>query len=409
MKKSLVYRSFASRSLLLAGLIWAAGCGGVSKKIVAHDLFADDGEKLTADGSVTFAVVGNLGVDPTIEKIAASEQLKGAPAAVRADISDQIDLQRIAFTVLMGDVVPSGAAAGWERFGQQFKDLLAGESLATDEQRTRLPAVIVPGDNEVRSDRDLERMGLAFPGTGANIGYNRVAGWSSFDFTVGQSVWRMIFLDSNRAAMQARWDEQMRWIEQATAGESYDHVMIFMHHPATSLAQGVDVDPDGDAKALIDAVEESAAVNSLRAVFAADPRTSEVQLLGGPFGVLHVGAGGGGAGSHSLGRWAAGGEGAKSDLRLEAIYDMAILNAFRDAAEKDEAADRVLDQALGEGEYEGFPGVYDDGTFPLVGYWRVSLDDDAASVVFRLRRADGALGDVYRADFTEDGGWRTGQ
>ena len=408
MKKSLVCRSLTPHNLLLMALFWAVGCGGVSKKIVTHEIFADDGEKLAADGPVTFVVVGNLGVDPTLEKLSASELLRGAPSAVRADISEQIDLQRIAFTVLMGDVVASGGGAGWERFAEQFKDLLAGESLATDE-RQRLPAVIVPGDHEIRGDRDLERMGVAFPGTGANIGYNRVAGWSAFDFAIGESAWRLVFLDSNRDAMQARWDEQMRWIEEATAGDAYDHVMVFMHHPAMSLAQGVSVDPDGDAKELIDAVEESAAVNSLRAVFAADPRTSEVQLIGGPFGALHVGAGGGGAGAHSLARWAAGGEGAKSDRRLEAIYDMSILNVFREAAEAKEFPDRVLDQALGEGEYEGFPGVYDAGSFPLVGYWRVTLDDDAASVVFRVRRVDGSLGDVYRADFTEDAGWRTGQ
>jgi hypothetical protein len=45
----------------------------------------------------------------------------------------------------------------------------------------------------------------------------------------------------------------------------------------------------------------------------------------------------------------------------------------------------------------------------LVGYWRVTVDDAAGFVVFRLRLPDGSFRDLYRADFTADEGWKTGR
>jgi len=156
-------------------------------------------------------------------------------------------------------------------------------------------------------------------------------------------------------------------------------------------------------------VEDSIGLMKLRAVFLGDPGSSEVYMVGGRFGTLHVTAGGGGALSDSLQRWGQARAAGVEALQLEPMFDIDLLNTFNERALQQEFPDVIIDAARAERSYEGFPGIYDSRYFPLHGYWRVRVEGHEAWLVFRL--FDGSTGtfqDGYRIRFDGEEGWRIG-
>ena len=104
----------------------------------------------------------------------------------------------------------------------------------------------------------------------------------------------MLVLDSNKKKLGSRWQEQLQWIPKAVSGR-YEHLLVFMHNSRVTMAGQEKMNKDGVALELEEAVEESAALMKLRAVFSAQSRASEIYLPDGRRGSAYVVAGGGGA------------------------------------------------------------------------------------------------------------------
>lgn len=402
------HRAFILLSLL--SLLVTPACGIDPDKIASHDIYADDGQIVTAPRTLTFAVVGN-----TFGTLG-SEEDKDQVAQGRASVSDNLidDLatklrhERFAFLVLMGDLVGASSSKAWMAFDQAMRNLLKGSS-EPESPRIRVPVVPVVGERESRGDRFLHGFGATFPEVGTNIGYNRVAGWYAFDCKVRDATWRFLVLDSNKKSLGPRWKEQLYWIPRAVETGEYDHLVVFLHHPLMTLVPEGDANRDGAPAELLEIVEDSIGLMKLRAVFMADPGTSEAYMVGGRFGTLHVVAGGGGGRADDLQRWGHVRAAGVEATQLEPIFDMTLLTTFNDRALAHEFPELIIDAARAERSYQGFPGVYDSRWFPLHGYWWVEIKGHEMSVIYRIFDGYGpSFADVYRIEFTNDDGWRTG-
>ena len=387
----------------------AGGCGLDPGRVAKHHLFADDGEQLRSAGAVSFVVVGNLRspslVDDRILHRRAAHD--GIVQEVVGDITRQLDERQIGFVVLMGDDVRMSSTREWRRFDSVARNLLDGDTFP-DSPTRRVPVIPVVGNREYRSDRLLKGLDASFPGVGANIGYNRVGSWSTFDLQVQDTSWRFLVLDSNKKALRGRWDEQLHWIPQTVKGDDYDNLLVFMHHPLITLATKSESNSEGAPAELLDAVDENIGLMKMRAVFSADPATSEAYMVGGRYGTLHVNAGGGGAPAEDLQRWGAADAAGVEVAKLEPIFDLALINTFNKQIEEQGFPETVIDAARAEGSYTGFPGMFDARFFPLYGYWILTLRDDHLEVVFRMWSPEDGFQDIYQADFLGDEGWRTG-
>ncbi|MFH1465343.1 MAG: hypothetical protein ABIO70_13230 [Pseudomonadota bacterium] len=393
--------------VLLAALL-VAGCGIDPAKIAGHEIYADDGALVTAPRTLTFAVVGNTF---TAQE---GKEKEGAPAAAVGqrlvdDLAAQLRHERLSFLVLVGDMVPASTVKGWAAFDAAMRNLLKG---TTDPEtpRIRMPVLPVAGEREFRTDRFLKGFGAAFPGVGAEIGYNRVGAWYAFDAKVRDATWRFLVLDSNKAALGPRWKEQLYWIPRAVENGEYDHLVVFMHHPLVSLVPDeTEPNQDGAPAELLEIVEDSIGLMKLRAVFFGDPGTSELYMLGGRFGTLHVTAGGGGGRLEDLHRWGHVRAAGIEATQLEPIFDTTLQGIFNERAAEQNFPEVVIDAAQARGSYEGFPGMYDRRYFPLYGYWWVEIRGHEMSLIFRLHDpADGSFADVYRVGYTEQDGWKPG-
>jgi hypothetical protein len=190
----------------------------------------------------------------------------------------------------------------------------------------------------------------------------------------------------------------------------YDHLVVFMHHPLLSLVPDEQTpNLDGAPAELLEIVEDSIGLMKLRAVFFGDPGTSELFLVGGRFGTMHVTAGGGGGRLEDLQRWGHVRAAGVEATQLEPIFDTTLQSVFSDRARSQDFPDVIIDAAQARGSYEGFPGMYDRRYFPLYGYWWVEIQGHEMTLVFRLYNpADGSFADVYRVSHTEQDGWSQG-
>jgi hypothetical protein len=310
--------------------------------------------------------------------------------------------------VLMGDMIGASSNQAWMAFDLAMRNLLAGET-DPESPRIRMPVVPVVGEREFRKDRFLEGFGAAFPSVGSDIGYNRVAGWYAFDCKVRDATWRFLVLDTNKRSLGPRWKEQLYWIPRAVENGDYDHLILFMHHPLLTLVPEGDANRDGAPAELLEIVEDSIGLMKLRAVFMADPGTSEAYIMGGRFGTLHVNAGGGGGQAQDVQRWGHVRAAGVEATQLEPIFDMTLLNTFNERALANEFPEVIIDAARAERSYEGFPGVYDSRWFPLHGYWWVEIQGHDMDVVYRIFDGfGGTFSNVYRIHFTNENGWRSG-
>jgi hypothetical protein len=386
------------KHILLLSLLLLGACGVDPAKIAGHELYADDGQQLKAPRTLTFAVVGN-----TFGVLQQAEDDKQQTEAGRISISERLveDLaaqmrhERYAFLVLMGDLVGGSSNKSWAAFDLAWRNLLKGES-EPESPRIRMPVVPVVGEREFRGDRFLQGFGAAFPGVGAPIGYNRVAGWYAFDAQVRDAKWRFV-------------KEQLYWIPRAVGGGDYEHLVVFMHHPLLSLVPEGDPNSGGAPAELLELVEDSIGLMKLRAVFMADPGTSEAFLVGGRFGTLHLNAGGGGGLADDLQRWGHVRAAGVEATQLEPMFDVALLNTFNSRAREHDFPEVAIDAARAEGSYDGFPGLYDASWYPTHGYWWVEIQGGELDVIYRIYDGhSGSFADIYRMAYTDKDGWRTG-
>lgn len=388
---------------MLLPLLFACATVNVAK-IPTQDLWVDDGESKKEKGDVQFAVVGN--VRPAIpgEEATGRVSTPGTEAILVKDLSDAVQREDIGFVVMLGDYVRASSTSEWKRFARAWALLLSGSELPeTGTLRTRV--VPTAGHLDRINDEWLKGFGAAFPGVGADIGYNRVATWYAFDVLAGKAKWRLVVLDSDKASLGSRWEEQIEWLPDAVKGD-YDGILVFMHHPRWTLARGVLSDEGGGPSELLELVDDNTRVGQVKAVFSAHAQTNEVYLPSGKLGEMYVVAGGGGAPADSLPRW---GTVEEKDLKLEPIFDMALVREVDRWVEAKALPETVRDKARADGSWKGFTGEYDAHAMPIQGWWRVTLDGADLALTFRMIGADGQLKDLYTVTCDDRDGWKTGK
>ena len=386
-------------------LFLLTGCIGLNVNAVpTQDIYADDGDTRDAGGRVEFAVLGD--VRPAIP----GEQAKGrvttpeTESIVVRDISAAVQDESVDFVVLLGDLVTSSSTGEWKAFSKDWSLVLSGSELPeTGTLRTRV--VPVAGNHDRIGDERLAGFGAAFPGVGKDIGYGRVASWYTFDLAVGKATWRMIVLDSSKDTLGSRWGEQIAWIPKALEGD-YDGLLVFMHHPRWTLAKGVEPDQSGAPSELLSAVDDATKIGALKAVFAGHAHTNEVYLPGGKYGEMYVVAGGGGSPADTVKRW---GRVGQEDLKLEPIFDLALMKEFDRWVEPKAISEALQDKAKGAGDWKGFDAEIDAAAMPVQGWWNVALVGDDMELQFRMVGADAKAKTIYTVNYDSKEGWKIGR
>jgi hypothetical protein len=406
-------RSSLGRLLPAFGLLLAASPAAIAvdpAKIPDHALYADDRAQIQAPGAVSFAVMGNLrGTIPGADQRDGKHCHGGKVAdAIVSDIHSAVQVPGgPAFLVTMGDMVRAGGViAEWEALDKTLAPLLEGASPAP-KPGMRIPSVPVVGELEAARDKRYTGVEGFWPGAGATIGYNRVASWSAFDVTTLGETWRFVVLDSGKKRLGSRWIEQMSWIPQAVKGD-YKGLILFLHEGEVDLGgKELGMNPDNGPHELVEAVEAATQDLKLLAVFSAGSGSSSAVLPDGPFGALHMTAGGGGGPAEDLKRWGDGvPSGRKGDLVLEPLFDLAMMDALDFYARGGAVPEVALDEAKARGTYTGFTGVYNAQHFPTFGWWKVSVAGPYLQVAFRLHLLDGSFVDAYSAVYSEKDGWK---
>lgn len=384
------------------------GCFGLNPKAVpTQDLYIDNGEEKTFGSSLSFAVIGDTRPFSAKEASQGWAAVPGATEAIVADVSAAATDDRIKFAMFMGNMVDSSSTSAWKGFSKDWGLAISGSELP-EPGKLRIRAIAAAGTHDRIGDDKLVGYGAAFPGVGADIGINRVASWYTFDQVVGDTRWRFVVLDTDKAALGSRWDEQTAWLPKAMEGD-YDAALVFMHAPVITLAKGVPSNAQEAPSELLSIVEDVARLGAVKAVFGAGTGTNEVYLPSGKLGELYVNAGCSGGPANLLPRWGHAAEGGFEDLKLEAIYDLTLMKQFDLWAEKKAFPEVVREHASASGSYQGFPGEFDPRYFPVAGWWQVSLIGSSMKVTFRMLQADNQLKDVYIADMHPKEGWKTGR
>lgn len=383
-----------------------------TKKIPTQDLFLDDGQTKEFSSTVEFAVVGNVRGARTGEAEATKRvAVKGAGAAVIADVSKTIQEGRSEFMVLLGSMVPGSSAASWKAFCKQWVGVISGGE-PPEEGKMRTRVLPVPGVDDADGDERYAGFGAAFPGVGADIGFNRVATWYHVDLKVGGHTWRLLTVDTNRAALGSRWEEQTAYLEKTLTEDQdeYDSLLVFMYDPLITLGLGRKSNLDETPKELLDVIDGATKVGALKAVFASATASNEVFLPRGKFGELFVNAGGGGAPSDTIERWGHADAAGFQDVKLETTFDFALLREFEKQAEARKCSAVALDHAKSAESWKGFPGAYEASCMPLVGWWDVSLTGEKMQLNYRQLQPDNSLKPIYTADYSgKKNGWTIGK
>ncbi len=363
-------------------------------KLPTHRLAADDGGRITADGPITLAIVGNTrGRDVTEGILADIRQTSAASAAGVA---------------LLGDTVEASTAGAWKSFAERHAVLLEGDLPG---EAPRLAGLPVVGDHEARRDARYQGWNGVWPGVGAAIGYNRVGSWYHFDLVSGDATWRVLMLDSAKERLGSRWGEQLAWLKRVITDGTYTGLIVMMHDPVFDLAgPDVEMNVGGGPLELIAAIEDEVDLLKIRLVLAAGHHASQALTPDGPFGVLHVGAGGGGASAELLRRWGpADTAGRDADVQLEPLFDLSLLGALDKWNRDHDVPEVVVDQAKARGSFEGFTGAYDPRGFPTHGWWQLMVSGEVLRLYFRLRLPDGSFQTIYGQTFTAEKGWKAQQ
>jgi len=368
----------------------ALGCS--QKQIAPRTAPAVDGGSIAIDSTLSFGVVGN-----TVPGSVGSVTNPDLPStSIIADIAHAAKSDAgLGFVLHLGDGVRVGKPIEWNRFQRQMQPL--GD----------LPMMMVAGDGEARLDARYQNLETVFPDGGAEIGFNRVGSWSHFDLVSAGITWRVMILDTGKAHLGSRWNEQLNWIKRAVQGE-YQGLLVFMHDPVIDLAgPELDMNPNGAPFELIEQIEETTAMAKLPLLVSAGHHASQIFMPDGRFGTMHVGAGGGGAPGEDLRRWGPADQaGRNEDVQLTPGFDLALMDGLTEVNSGTPLPQVVLDEARASGSFEGFTGMYRAEHYPVLGWWRISVHGAGLGVSFRQLMPSGEMVDRFAATFDEEHGWR---
>ena len=360
---------------------------------------AIDNEGVLTKKEVTIGILGNTrATSPILDKGRAVRG--GAQETVIGDITAQNMMDPLDFLVLLGDMVPSSSKANWRAYGSQFAGLIDG-SVPPPSALRRVPVVPVVGDRDCAKQPSCEGLAAVFPGFGQDIGFGRVATWQSFDVVVGDGQsWRFVVVDSNKKQLGSRWREQVTWLQDAVRSPGQGLVVLIHESP---IRRGKTPVTDGVAE-LMSLIGEHAPLMSLRVVMSAGPSNTQVFLPEGALGPIHVVAGGGGTPTEALER---GVKGRPSSPALADHFEAALDGLVESYASTDSPpSQRVVDEALGTGSFEGFPRAVDGGDIPTHGWWLMRLKEEELSLAWRARLPTGDLAERARWSWTRDAGWQ---
>lgn len=381
-----------------------------TKKVPSQDLFLDDGQSKKYPSTVEFAVVGNVRPAKTGEAEATKRvATKGVTDAIVKDISATVQEGRTEFLVLLGNVVSGSSLPAWKGFTRQWVSLISGSEPPEGLLRTRV--LPVAGEDDGAGDDRYTGFGAAFPGVGADIGFNRVATWYHVDLEVGGHTWRLLTVDSNKAALGSRWEEQLAYVEKTIKeSDEYDSLLVFTYHPLITLAVGQKSNVGEGTSELLDMVEAESPVGALKAVFSGGSTTNEMYLPRGKFGEAFIVAGGGGAPADTVERWGHADAGGFQDVKLETTFDFALLREFERQFETRKCSTVAMDHAKSQESWKGFPGAYEASCMPLQGWWDVSLTGERMELTYRQLQPDSTLKPVYTAAYSgKKNGWTIGK
>lgn len=368
-----------------------------------HDLYADDGETRESKTRFEFGVIGDTRGPGPADRATGRVATAEAEAAIVADVSAQVE-DGLDMVVMLGNYVARSSTTNWRGFARDWLAVLSGSELS-ETGASRVRVTPVAGESDRIGDYRLKGWGATFPNAGADIGYNRVGSWYAFDVVVMGETWRFLVLDSDKEHLGSRWNEQMAWVASAAAGD-YAGILVFMNQPVHTLALKQRANPGNGPKELLGAVEDVARLNLVKAVFAANTGANEAFLPYGKMGELYVNANSG-APAASLARWRYATEQGEADLKLEPLYDLALLREFDAWAAAREFPATVVDRAKARGSYEGFTGEFDAKHFPNQGWWAVSVVGTDLRVQFRSQDPTGAFKVVWTAAYDPKDGWST--
>ncbi len=382
-------------TIISVALSLLTSCGLDPNKIPSARLYADDGAVVTDDNTLNFGIVGatRLPISGTGEP--------DAPMATIADIRSEMPVRDLSFLVLPGGMVARSSTKEWTGFAERWSPVLRSDVIS--DNQARITALPLPGRGEVSGDKGLKGMNAVFDGTGADIGYGRVASWSRIDAEVQGTTWRLIVLDANKDGLGSRWDEQMFWLPGVVSGDDYDHLVVFLSSPRFTTAKGWKMDGKGPQAELLEVIDAHSDLLKLKAVFSGGPATNEVYLPSSEYGELHVVVGNGGIAGDTFLRGASGEDAGRDDaLTLESVFTRVLLSEFSGAASGLELSDKVKEAVQGT---EDNPPQFPGSDFPVQGWWTVRLGAKAMSATFRQRTWKGEYRDAYRMTWTRKSGW----
>jgi hypothetical protein len=334
------------------------------------------------------------------------------------DVSDQAAIRDVELVALTGDYVRRSTTSEWKAFDEQWKEVLRGSTLSDNKGRKKVAPM--PGTHERMGDGRMKGFGAAFENVGAPIGYNRVGSWYYFDVKTKGKVWRLLFLDTHKASLGSRWQEELFWLPKVVSEQAYDSLLVFMPDPLVTLAAGTPMDADDGPSELLATIDENTEIGKLVAVIAGGAPTNEAFLPSGNFGELYIVAGNSGVPGADLARWgngdaadfpgtvktSSGGQQGR-DVNLEPMFVVALMKEFDAWAGPKKFPEQVIDHAKARGIYATPPpsGVYDGDLFPVQGWWIVELEGKNVVFTFRMRDADGKFRDVYSIRYEKMNGW----
>lgn len=377
-------------------LATTVACGIDVDKIPSQRLYAKDADAVTDGDTVGFAIVGpnrapvpRVGIEET--------------NALVADVVDQTPMKGLDFVVFTGDYVSSSSTAEWTAFSERWKDVLEGETPSETKRRRRV--VPVPGDQEYAGDKRLVGYGAAFEGVGAQIGYNRVGSWYHFDVKSNGKTWRFVVVDTHKAELGSRWQEQLFWLPKVVSEGGYDQLLVLMPDPWVTMAGGVTMDPGDAPSELLAIVDENAGLGKYIGVITGGTHTNEVYLPSGNFGEGVIVAGNSAVEGHDIARWGAADDAGLKDVKLEPLFDLALAAEFDKWSTAKNFSEKTIDHAKARGAFETYTGVYEGASFPVQGWWAGEIVGSKLSLTFRMKGFDGKFYDIYKIGWSKKNGW----
>jgi hypothetical protein len=364
----------------------------------AQRLAVDDGGQLVLP-EISLALVGNT--RPVSALIDKKRAVSGSGSRdVIGDITARGMMKPMTMLVHLGDMVTSSSRSNWAGFAKQFAGLIDGDTAPPTAIR-RMPILPVVGDRDCAKQPSCDDFAKVFPGFGQEIGFGRVATWEGFDLVVGDGErWRVVVVDTNKAGLGSRWREQLIWLRGAVTDPGKG-LIVLMHEAPISRKKGPAAE---GATELMDLIMGTAPLLSVRAVFSAGASNSQLLLPEGSLGPLHVVAGGGGTPGDDLRRGVLGRpDGMELDATFESGLDHMVGSYL---GQPKPPADKVVDEALGTGSFEGYPRVVDGSTFPGHGWWLLDIQAGGLSVRWRVKQGSGVFAEEGRWVWAHDTGWQ---